>query len=119
MIGPQSGSGHRNRLALVSLYCGIASWLLVVLGLLLTVTFRRFPDLPTVPAAVSIIGVAIAWIATGVSAIAAAHIARRQIRRRQETGLRQATIGLMLGYSFLLFFVISAIFWNGMACPCI
>ena len=119
VTGPQSGSGHRNRLALISLYSGIASRSLLVIAVLLTVTFRMFPDLPSVPAAVAIIGVDIAWIATGVGAIATAHIARGQIRRRQETGSRQAKIGLILGYSFLLVFVGSAIFWNGIRCPCI
>jgi integral membrane sensor domain MASE1 len=119
VTAPQIGSGQRNKLAFLSLYSGIASWSFALVGLLLTVTFRVFPDLPTVPAAVAVIGVAIAWMATGVGAIATAHIARRQIRRKQETGSRQATVGLILGYSFLLFFIASAIFLNGVRCPCV
>jgi hypothetical protein len=46
--------------------------------------------------------------ATAIGAIATGHIARGQIPRSQETGLRQATIGLMLGYSFLVWFVVTS-----------
>lgn len=89
-----SRSGRPNRLALASLCCGIASYLLAFVALgaasvsLLSQVYGYLYLLPPV---------------TAIGAIVTGHIARGQIRRTQETGFWQATIGLLLGYLFPVF----------------
>jgi hypothetical protein len=45
-------------------------------------------------------------VVMAIGAIATGHIARGQIRRSLEAGLRQATTGVILGYSFLLLVIL-------------
>ena len=80
---------------MASLCCGIASYpalAIVALGdsslHLLSEVYGYFFLLPPV---------------TAISAIVTGHIARGQIRRTQETGEWQATVGLLLGYVVPLF----------------
>jgi hypothetical protein len=89
-----SRSGRLNRLALASLCCGIASYLLTFVALgatslsLLSQVYGYLYLLPPV---------------TAIGAIVTGHIARGQIRRTQETGSWQSTVGLLLGYLFPVF----------------
>jgi hypothetical protein len=92
VTAPQLGSG----LALVSLYSGIAPYPLVII-----LARSVLPHFVEGSGLILEIGLLVA-VVTALGAIATGHIARGQIRRSQGTGLRQATTGVVLGYSFLL-----------------
>jgi hypothetical protein len=86
--------GRRSGLAAASLCCGIASYPLTFVALwassafLLREVYGYLFVLPPV---------------TALGAILLGHIARGRIRRTQETGVWQATAGLLLGYLFPFF----------------